>query len=148
MATLYDVKAAIRDLLANELPDDVSVFYGWKEADAPGRFAVVCGGETDYTNERLMNANSLARYDLTYNVSVDCASGLMMRTEEDAEKQCLSLLEAVLDLLVRPAEPLTRIGQVWEVVAKTDEFIVRLSDSGQPQFSVLRLTLAVSLTRE
>ena len=153
---VYEVKSVIRDILADRLPsagnERVDIFYGWKEADSPNRFIVVGDTRTIYNPARVSAQPTLARYDLDYQIGIYCASGLYQRTEEDAERQCYELMELVLDALVRgdatgQSELARRVGQVVTLAPVSDEYTVRVSDAGQPMYSVVRLMLAVQVVR-
>ena len=155
VAEVYEVKAAIRDILATRLPTDgrerVDVFYGWQEADSRNRFVVVGETRTTYSPQRFGAASTLARYDLDYQISLYCASGLYQRTEEDAERQCYDLMELVLDTLVRgdstgQSELSKQVGQIVTLNPVSDEYTVR-ADNENSLYSVVRLTLALGIVR-
>ena len=161
--TAFAVKRSIVRVLNEALneglePGDseyVSIFYGWKEVDAVGWFVVVGGNTTQYDsdNVRMVAASTLRRYDLTYNINIDIASGLENRTQEDAERQCYELYDRVLTPLVRGdvngeslLSPL--VPNAGAIAPQSEDMFVSADDPGKPMYSVLRFILSVELIRD
>ena len=160
--TPFGVKQACIQVLDGHLnegltadnPEFVQIFYGWKEADAPGRFVVVGDASTLYETEevRLDARSTLRRYNLTYNINIDIASGLATRTQMVAERQCYDLFDRVLTPLVRGdslggSAILPLVDGISQVSPISDEFLVKPDDAGTPAYAVLRLILGVELIR-
>ena len=146
---------SLNDGLDQQSPEYVNIFYGWKEADSPNRFIVVGDTSTDYNTEgiRLDARSTLRRYDLTYNVNVDIVSGLHLRSQEVAERQCFELYDRVLTPLVRgdglgESAVNSELRGVRAVVPISDNFVVKPDDSGKPLYAVLRFVLGIALIRD
>ena len=154
-ACLQVLDETLNDGLMADNPEYVNIFYGWKEADAVGRFVVVGDASTLYETEevRLDARSTLRRYDLTYNINIDIASGLANRTQMTAERQCYDLFDRVLTPLVRGdrlggSAILPLVDGISQVAPISDEFLVKPDDAGQPAYAVLRLILGVELIRD
>lgn len=161
--TPYAVKRAIMRVLDEALNEGiepgeaeyVSIFYGWKDVDAVGWFVVVGDTNTQYDsdNVRMVAASTLRRYDLTYNINIDVASGLENRTQQDAERQCYELYDRVLTPLVRGdvngeslLSPL--VPNAGAITPQSEDMFVSADDPGKPMYSVLRFILGVELIRD
>ena len=167
--TIYGVKAATRDILAETLneglpassPERVDVFYGWEQADSPRRMVVVGGGGStawvDGDGEgRFHAASSLRRYSLYYTFDIAVLTNVGDRTEEAAEREAYRLFDRCLTPLIRGDSAgrsmlQARVPAVQSVMPVSDQWTqARDEDGGDSDrlFTMLQFTLTVELIRE
>ena len=159
MATVLEVKRAIRDILDDSLnpmgvaeSERVNLFYGWKEADSNRPHIVVGEVGTDYEAVRMNASSTLRRWDITHTVHIHIVPGLRFRTQETAEEAAYGLLDRVLTPLVRGDDVgrsllETRLAGVQDVRPDGDMMTIPPDDNRDPQYLVLTFRLAVVTIR-
>lgn len=150
MASLPEVKQAIVALLGRTLPSDIRVLYAYPQ-DAKGRKVIIGSANTIYATRRTRADSSLLRYDISYNVELECYSGPNLRSPQKAEAEAYGVLDQVLTPLVRgDAQGRTRLAEtlpaVIEVAATSDRRIVGWDDADDREV-VVGLTVEIRTRR-